>query len=686
MTKYLLKITSIFSKAKGKYGVIVYILFPLIIGYKLTRKIYIFMREALEYGQYLFLESNKYNTDYLKKITGFSNEDDLLKTIKKKNHLLMCCITDDENDFYNKHFNKERSEIIDHADMVCEHIFDLMGSGPTKINIKGNDSKLIDWQLDFTGGYGWNSKTFWKWIKYGKVKGADIIVPFELSRFQDRMALAQAFKLTKDHRYADEFQDQVIDWIDNNKFGFGINWFCTMDIAIRAANWLVIKELFNTGYDFPETFLIKMYGSLYDHGRFIRNHLQRLNGVTTNHYISGLVGLLCIAVYCPFFIKSKEWLGFAVKELETEIEKQVYPDGCDYEASTSYHLLVLEMLFYALLIGERAGVSFSDSYRAKVKKMFEASLYFIKLDGQVPQIGDNDNGRLFKLSKRPVNEHRYLLSLAAIYFDDGNFKLRHFDIDEEAFWIFGGNIKEVWDSLPYREDEIKSKSFPDAGWYIIRRNKDYCFISCGPTGQGGKGGHAHNDKLSFELMLDGQDIIVDPGVYVYTPYPKIRNKFRSTEYHNTIKFSGYEQNEIPDRDMFSLHDRVEIKKAELSENDGKINFQGEIQYADVTHKRIITLNKESGDWRIEDIFSCLRPVNAKLMFHLSPGLTFDGNNLIALDKGNKIASISVDGHQLIKEEYDYSPEYGVKLTAEKLVVYIPVTESNQKIITKIYKK
>jgi hypothetical protein len=45
------------------------------------------------------------------------------------------------------------------------------------------------------------------------------------------------------------------------------------------------------------------------------------------------------------------------------------------------------------------------------------------------------------------------------------------------------------------------------------------------------GGHAHNDKLSFELCVDGEDIIVDPGSYIYALNPEMRNHFRCAASH-----------------------------------------------------------------------------------------------------------------------------------------------------------
>jgi len=584
---------------------------------------------------------------------------------------------------YREWFSGSVKDKIVQADMICGHIFDLLGSGPAKLSTKGEGYQTIDWHIDFKSNYSWNPKTFFRNIRFGHIEGVDIKIPWELSRSQHLNTLGQAYLLTENTKYADEFANQIRDWIKNNQVGFGVNWHCTMDVAIRAANWLVAQEYFSDKDSFPKEFWQEFYSSIYEHGRFIIKHLENRQGFTSNHYISDLAGLFFIAVYCPFFEESKSWQEFALKELSKEINKQVYPDGCNFEASTSYHRLVLELLFYSELLGNSAGIEFPEQYKDKVRKMFDFSLYCIKPNGRIPQIGDNDNGRFLILSKRPVLEHKYLLSLAAIYYKDPEFKVPTFNYDEESLWLFGKTGKEFFDALSFREKPIASKGFSDAGWYLMRDNNNYCFISCGPNGQNGIGGHAHNDKLSFELVIDGEDVIIDPGTYVYTPYPIKRNKFRSTEYHNTIIFDGYEQNEVSNKNIFYLPDRVMVKNVYLEEIVDGFTFNGKIQYSGIKHTRMVISDKESGNWEIRDNISSREPTNAKLLFHLSPD-TFYSNGYIYSKKTNKkIASIIVRGHKIEKNECEYSSEYGVKIEAESLVTNIFVNKNIKTINTYI---
>jgi hypothetical protein len=574
-------------------------------------------------------------------------------------------------------------EKTEKADIICKHIFDLLGSGSRKLSRDGEGYQNIDWHSDCKSGFQWNPKTFYRNIRYGVNEGEDIKVPWELSRFQHLLLLGQAYMLSKDEKYREEFSRQIEDWIYHNPVGFGVNWACTMDVAIRSVNWLVAMEFFYGQECHLRKFMERFYFSVYEHGRFIRSHLENTSEWTTNHYLANIAGLFFISIYCPFFPESRDWKEFALYELHREIEKQVYPDGCSYESSTSYHRLALEMFFYPLVLGQRAGIEFREGYREKVKRMFEFSLHCVKPNGMIPQIGDNDNSRFLTFTDRSVLEHRYLLSLASVFFGDARFKQGYSNLDEEVFWVFGSSAERLWNGLVQSEESGNSASFPDAGWYILRHENDYCFISCGSNG--GDGWHAHNDKLGFELAIGGKDILVDPGTYTYTANPEERNKFRSTEYHNVIKFDEYEQNDFSEIGIFALSERVKIIKTALAERDDAVSFEGKIAYLDVTHERTVTLYKNTGNCQITDSISCASATRATLIFHLAPSLMFSDGIIMSRETGDGVAALYVKGYSLKKGVYEYSQEYGSKVKAEKLEVDIIMGKQTETVETYIRK-
>ena len=78
---------------------------------------------------------------------------------------------------------------------------------------------------------------------------------------------------------------------------------------------------------------------------------------------------------------------------------------------------------------------------------------------------------------------------------------------------------------------LRLTAFVDMGIYVFRSERVFLLFRCGPIGQAGNGGHAHNDQLSIELVVDGADWFRDPGTYLYTPDPAMRNAYRSVRAH-----------------------------------------------------------------------------------------------------------------------------------------------------------
>ena len=110
-------------------------------------------------------------------------------------------------------------------------------------------------------------------------------------------------------------------------------------------------------------------------------------------------------------------------------------------------------------------------------------------------------------------------------------------------------------------------------------------------------GHTHNDKLAIELQVNGEDILFNPGTYVYTPNPKARYVFRSVKSHNTISVNGQEQNRPLSGGfgLFNLKNETKFKLIKLTETE----IIAEVRYRKVIHQRRIKINPKSilvQDW------------------------------------------------------------------------------------------
>ncbi len=565
---------------------------------------------------------------------------------------------------------KTADSLIAEAGNACDHVFDLLGSGEVRLG------ERIDWHSDFKTGYCWDPGTYFKDIKipYGK---ADIKVPWELSRFSHAAVLGQAYWLTKDEKYPREFVCQVSDWIDSNRPRFGVNWACTMDVAIRVCNWIAGYAFFKDSPALTDDFLLKFLKSLYQHGGHIRENLEYSETLTSNHYLANLAGLAYLGVLFPEFREAADWKDFAIREMVKEMEKQVYPDGCDFEASTCYHRLVLELFFYPTVLSvlnnrefngdnhrDIALKLFGPPYSKRLFQMFEAVLALLKPSGFMPQIGDNDSGRLHVFAERGILDMRYLLGLGAVFFKERRFKIKDFGATPEITWVFGAKGFETWKRL---EDQpllsIPSSALPDTGWYIMRSNRDYLIVSCGPNGQNGNGGHAHNDKLSFTLCVEGKDIIVDPGTYVYTPEPAMRNIFRSTAHHNTVVVNGREQNhfDTSPSGLFRMDNQAKAGVLAWESTSDVDRFIGEHAGYDAQgyhHQREVMFNKHERTFRIVDSVAGQAP-SSTAHFHFAPGIAVHKTSADRVIAGPVV--LSFQNHDKVNiEPYFFSKGYGYK--------------------------
>lgn len=549
-------------------------------------------------------------------------------------------------------FNNNYLEINELAKLYLNHYFDLLGSGWVQVyhgtkckGIEGSkygaDSKLtkndtktdevyrmrvcinksnrskskdimnlitpdyvpIDWQLDFKSGYRWVENQWYQHIPYAHKPGVDIKVPWELARMQHLPQLAFAYLLSKENKegflpreeYKNEYCNQILDFIGSNPPRYGVNWKCTMDVAIRISNWLISYDLFKAfGAEFDQRFEATLLNSIYDHGYHIINNLEWDPDLRGNHYLSDIVGLLFVAAYLPSTTETDNWLQFAMEQFFNEVYYQFNEEGSNFEASTSYHRLSAEMVVYAtaLILGlpearkAKAGKDFPDWFFERLERMAEFTMHITKPDGSIIQIGDNDSGRFLKIhpvfdkdirenDSENILDHRHLVSAinAIIPRDDFEAFVGSQTLDA---WIIEGlsqgtklqsytlksrvlcarnrtvNTEEAARVLPLINtaivdlqdyvseflsaeanltDNISSFAYPEFGLYIYRSDYLYLAVRCGSIGQNNNGGHSHQDQLHIELSMNGNNIIRDPGTYLYTPLPVKRNFYRKASAH-----------------------------------------------------------------------------------------------------------------------------------------------------------
>ncbi|MFC1712112.1 alginate lyase family protein [Candidatus Poribacteria bacterium] len=585
-------------------------------------------------------------------------------------------------DVVKSHYPNTINQAIADADKIREHVFNLLGSGDVYLGEK------IDWHTDFKTNWRWNPGYYKKLDCQDLDNPYDVKVPWELSRCQHFITLGKTYWYIGDEKYAEEFVAQINDWIESNPPKFGVNWVCTMDVAIRAVNWIWGYYFFKDSPNLTEEFMAEFLRSLLAHGRHIMGNLE-LGNPTGNHYLSDLVGLIYIGVMFPEFKEARKWREFGLSGLIKEMGKEVYPDGADYEASTSYHRLVTELFLSAAVLCLRNCSMFQnrskkrkstpefspfpDWYMQRLKKMIEFVGYYTKPDGTSPQIGDNDNGRLHILSDYGnwrILDHTYLLSMGAILFANAEFKKRVGKLHEEAFWLFGVDGVQKFSAISKSNTKLSSKGFVDIGIYIMRHQDTYAIVDCIANNPEAPAGHLHNSRLSFELYMLGGTAIIDPGTYVYTADVAWRNRFRSTAYHNVITVDSHEQDIIEPYSPFRVERMatVKVNHWETTEQydllDAEHNGYSEIS---VIHRRQFLFDKEEKSYMIRDSLSGSGIHKVEAYFHIDssvqayPHREMPNVALCRLPDGDlALIPVPLGNFELSMEQSWVSHSYGTK--------------------------
>ena len=357
------------------------------------------------------------------------------------------------------------------------------------------DPKRIDWKLNPV----YNGYREYVW---------------QLGRMYFLNDVAAYYARTRDPRAARFWVDAISSWIDQanydepRKSGFDGTCWRSLDAAIRLEGWSAQFPVFKDDPAVTDGFIEMFFASVRLHGE----HLMRYN-TSRNWLIYEMTGLLRAAVVFPFVEGAAEWKRFALSKLESELSRQLYPDGFHYELSSGYHSVIPTNygLIYDFLarMGERAP-RFLDS---GLEKSFDLYVKLRRPDGRMPAL--NDAGTA-EVKPKMVTASRFYPSRA---------DFRYFATDGSA------------GALP----EYKSAALEYSGAVVMRTGwgeRDiWAYMDCGPVGRG----HQHEDKLNVLLWAYGREMLTEGGIYNYDT-SEMRQYVLHTRSHNSARIDGLEQN------------------------------------------------------------------------------------------------------------------------------------------------
>ena len=506
------------------------------------------------------------------------------------------------------------SSVLDIADAACRGEFVLLG----QVARYPSD---IDWQRD--------PVTDWRWpllyidrlkdILWSPACPTDPKLVWELNRHQHFVALGMAYWLTGSSHYVDTFIAQIQSWMVSDLPQHGINWFSSLEVAVRLIAWTLAFQFFRGSAAFRTQAGGAFLKSLYRQAEFLANHLTVWEAVPNNHLIGETAALALVGAAFPEFRAAAQWREIGLHLLEEQVSAQTYDDGVNKEQATGYHRFVAEFLIAVVALGRRGLLPRISVLEDVLERMLDYVLYVLMPDRTVPMWGDADDGRALGLGQgKSFWDFRPLLSAGAVLFQRGDWRYAADQFDEEAFWLLGGYGLAVWERLAARPPDTTSRAFPDAGIYVMRDawtvDADVAVFRCGPFGLGGEGqcAHAHCDLLSLQLWVAGRPLLVDSGTYIY--WGPWRDVFRQTADHNTLMVDRHEQatphnefawREVPGASCLVWEDKCVV---------------GEMQPLPETWYQREIYHPETGIWRVIDHLEGDGVHDISWYFHFAPDL------------------------------------------------------------------
>jgi Heparinase II/III-like protein len=291
--------------------------------------------------------------------------------------------------------------------------------------------------------------------------------------------------------------------------------------------------------------------------------------------------------------------------------------------------------------------------------------------GNVPMIGDADDGMVCRFSPKDVLPYKSLLALGAILFKRGDFKLKAKTLDDRARWLLGAAADAEFERLDAEKTRLPQRqAFPEGGYFVLGAefdtpNEIRVVADAGPLGYRSIAAHGHADALSFTLSAGGREFLIDPGTYAYHTQERWRQYFRGTAAHNTLRVDGLDQSVSGGNFMWLRKARAGCSLWLSSTHQDTFEgwHDGYLRLEDpVKHRRLIQLHKTERRLVLEDTLEMEEEHDVELFFHCSEHARLDpvpGGYLVSRDALSiRILLPQVEGANLTVQSGSLAPILG----------------------------
>lgn len=378
------------------------------------------------------------------------------------------------------------------------------------------------WNVDPLTGESWpRLKKWWEIDIRTDNRLSDVKFVWESARHRDLVIVARAAELEPECRWLSGLELMLHTWVEQCPPERGVNWYSSLELALRAIAWAQVLNL--VGDRLEPRLRADLDAQLVASARHIMLELPyTVSSMKNNHLLGDGLGLVVLGRLFPQHKASARWQRIGDRLFMKQLERHMRPDGSMIEDSLSYHRFVLEMLIVRVLLGgEDPAVATAMHGAAAHLRTLGA------LDGEIPQFGDWDEGRVLADSA-PAGSvaGSALLGLALA---GEAVPAEAFATYDELAWYIPVSTGET---VPSDRERVSS----GGGFTHVRQGPWHVWFK---TGSGPS--HQHADVSSVWVRRNDEWLIADPGTGTYNGPLEVRNGFRTSTGHPVWHPEGVDQ-------------------------------------------------------------------------------------------------------------------------------------------------
>lgn len=288
----------------------------------------------------------------------------------------------------------------------------------------------------------------------------------------------------------------------------------------RVLNWLWIHTMFLNESEYSDEDQLLTIATLLQHGA----HLYERNAQfkSGNHQTRGVSALAMLAILLGDFEGTDQWLERAMLRLSEHLDREINPDGFQFERSVHYHMSDINNYFYVYQLAQINGIDVDPAWEEKLKGLFKTLVKIAYPDRSAPVLQDDTDNPWGE-----TNDISGAMTLGYLLFEDPVFGyFASNKVEERVYWFLNSRQIELLENIRQQKPTYGSLSFEDTGYYIMREGWEtddkMMIISAGLDDE--KPDHQHGDMLGIQAMANGQAILPNYQVrYSLTDFDLFKN-------------------------------------------------------------------------------------------------------------------------------------------------------------------